>query len=161
MAPAVRTRSNSKVTSAPAGEDMNKSPPAATPSEVAVSGYPGKPSDKGKGIPKALHFKNGVGNTYSTSTYASFPPYVSHNLAGSQTAKQSSISSSASARSANSFSPLVPLQEDNASDDDDNGERTLEEELARTLIGADALDAAAELVNKLDKGKGKEVRDPD
>jgi hypothetical protein len=37
----------------------------------------------------------------------------------------------------------------------------LEEELACTLIGADALDAAAELANGLDKGKGKEVCDPD
>jgi hypothetical protein len=36
----------------------------------------------------------------------------------------------------------------------------LEEQLARDLIGADELDAAAELANKLDKGKGKEVRSP-
>ncbi|KAJ7852571.1 hypothetical protein B0H13DRAFT_2359423 [Mycena leptocephala] len=117
MAPAARTRSNSKVTSAPA------------------------PSDKAKGIPKALHFKNGVRNMYT----------------GSQTTKTSSVSSSASARSSNSFSPLVPLQEDTASDGEGDGERTLEEELARTLIGADALDAAAELANRLDKGKGKET----
>ncbi|KAJ7896821.1 hypothetical protein B0H13DRAFT_2338210 [Mycena leptocephala] len=141
MAPAVRTRSNSKVTSTPAVEDPNTSPLAATPSEIATSGYPGKPSDKGKGVPKAFHFKNGAGNTYTDT----------------QTAKISSVPSSASAHSANSFSPLVPLQEDAASDEEDDGECTLEEELARTLIGSDVLGAAAELANNLDKGKGKET----
>ncbi|KAJ7930382.1 hypothetical protein B0H13DRAFT_2309628 [Mycena leptocephala] len=116
MAPAARTRSNSKVTSAPAVEDQNKSLPAATPSEVAASGYPGKPSDKAKGVPKALHFKNGV----------------IHRLPDHK-------------------------DEDTASDGEGDGERTLEEELARTLIGADALDTDAELANRLDKGKGKET----
>lgn len=40
-------------------------PALATPSDVATGGYPGKPIDKGKGVPKGLHFKNGTRNTYS------------------------------------------------------------------------------------------------
>lgn len=57
-------------------------------------------------------------------------------------------------RTSNSFGPLAAFDEGADADDE---ERTLEENLARELIGADDLDAAFLLSSaSTDNGKGKE-----
>ncbi|KAJ7449355.1 hypothetical protein B0H11DRAFT_1928699 [Mycena galericulata] len=51
-------------------------PRLATPSDVATIGYPGKPAEKGKAIPKGLNVKNGTRNTCSMS-HAHYRPSLS------------------------------------------------------------------------------------
>ncbi|KAJ7652101.1 hypothetical protein DFH06DRAFT_1299812 [Mycena polygramma] len=155
-APSKRTtRSNSIPAPAPATSPPVASvqPPAptaalATPSDVAAAGYPDKPAESAKGL-KGLHFKKGNGNTSTASTVP----------------KQNvTAPASISARTTNAFGPLVVLQETHLGEDesDENSERTLDEQIARELIGADDLDAAqssdtVSTASSKDKGKGKKT----
>ncbi|KAJ7640307.1 hypothetical protein DFH06DRAFT_1301925 [Mycena polygramma] len=118
----------------------------ATPSDVAAAGYPDKPAESAKGL-KGLHFKKGNGNTYTAST-----------VPKQNTAAPTSVS----AHTSNAFSPLVVLQETHLGEEesDENGEWTLDEQIARELIGADDLDAVqssgtVSTASSVDKGKGK------
>ncbi|KAJ7501898.1 hypothetical protein B0H11DRAFT_2224261 [Mycena galericulata] len=125
--PVPRTRSNSK-SSAPQPDAPASAPTLATPAEVATTGYPGKRAEKGKAVPKGLHFKNGTGNTYTGSSVPK----------GKQRAPTHSTSPASSTVSSNAFGPLAVFQEGQSDDED---EHTLEEQLARDLVGADELNA--------------------
>ncbi|KAJ6585853.1 hypothetical protein B0H19DRAFT_1060035 [Mycena capillaripes] len=141
MAPATSTtanrttRSNSlKASSAPADTSPStacaasgKAPPPtlATPSDVATGGYPGKPAEAGK-VPMGLHFKKGATNTYTGTTVPK---------------QQAPTSTSISSRTSNSFTPLAALNEDIPDEDDELTEYTLDEQIARDLIGADDMEA--------------------
>ncbi|KAJ7126523.1 hypothetical protein C8R43DRAFT_958028 [Mycena crocata] len=124
---APRTRSNSKTSSTPA--PTASAPTLATPADVASTGYPDKPVSKGKTPLSAFHFsKKPVANTYTGSSTTKVKPRTG--------------SSVSSARSSNSFGVLSSLDESTAGNNDD--EITLDEQVARELIGADQLDAAFE-----------------
>ncbi|KAJ7920249.1 hypothetical protein B0H13DRAFT_2423735 [Mycena leptocephala] len=111
--------------------------------QLASAGYPGKAGDKTK-VPKGLHFKNGTGNTYTGSA-------VSKERSKE---KRAAVQAATLTRMSNSFGPLAAFDE---GADADDKERTLEENLARELIGADDLDAAFLLSSaSTDNGKGKE-----
>ncbi|KAJ7466656.1 hypothetical protein B0H11DRAFT_2239826 [Mycena galericulata] len=125
--PVPRTRSNSK-SSAPQPDAPASTPSLATPADVATSGYPGKPAEKGKVVPKGLHFKSGTGNTYTGSSVPK----------GKQRAPAQSASPASSTMSSNAFGPLAVFREGQSEDED---EQTLEEQLARELVGADELNA--------------------
>ncbi|KAJ7441366.1 hypothetical protein B0H11DRAFT_2252114 [Mycena galericulata] len=125
--PVPRTRSNSK-SSAPQPDAPASAPSLATPADVATSGYPGKPAEKGKAVPKGLHFKSGTGNTYTGSSVPK----------GKQRVPAPSASPASSTVSSNAFGPLAVFQEGQSEDED---EQTLEEQLARELVGADELNA--------------------
>ncbi|KAJ7497833.1 hypothetical protein B0H11DRAFT_2384614 [Mycena galericulata] len=103
-------------------------PSLATPVDVATLGYPGKPAEKGKAVPKGLHFKTGTGNTYTGSSVPK----------GKQRAPAQSASPASSTVSSNAFGPLAVFREGQSEDED---EQTLEEQLARELVGADELNA--------------------
>ncbi|KAJ7139966.1 hypothetical protein C8R43DRAFT_955049 [Mycena crocata] len=124
---APRTRSNSKTsTTAPTPEAT--APTLATPASVATTGYPDKPVNKGKTPINAFHFSRKP---------------VSNNYTGSSTTKEKPRTSStaSSARSSNSFGVLTALEETPAGNSD---EFTIDEQVARELIGADKLDAVFE-----------------
>ncbi|KAJ7152498.1 hypothetical protein C8R46DRAFT_1302989, partial [Mycena filopes] len=134
-----RTRSTSQ---APAPAPPPAEAPIATPADVATKGYPGKPTDQGKAVPKSLHFKTGAGNNYTGTVVPKAKSRVSTN---------SSVSSSSTA-SSNAFEPLARFTEGGSEEED---EFTLDERIARELIGADELDKAAEDAEKATTGKGK------
>ncbi|KAJ7157689.1 hypothetical protein C8R43DRAFT_949044 [Mycena crocata] len=126
---APRTRSNSK-TSTTTPAPVASGPTLATPADVASTGYPDKPGGKGKTPLNAFHFsKKPVANTYTGSSTAKEKPRTS--------------TSTTSTRSSNSFGVLSALEEDPTLNNDED-ELTIDEQVARELIGADQLDAAFE-----------------
>ncbi|KAJ7912021.1 hypothetical protein B0H13DRAFT_2478519 [Mycena leptocephala] len=111
----------------------------SAPDTPAVTAPPlATPSD-------GLHFKNGAGNTYTGSAISKERSKEKH----------TAVQAVTSVRTFNSFGPLTAFFK--GTDEDDENERTLEENLARELIGADDLDTVFLLSSaSTDKGKAKE-----
>ncbi|KAJ7070296.1 hypothetical protein B0H15DRAFT_957810 [Mycena belliarum] len=121
---ALRSRS---ITSSTPAVPAAPTPVSAPPAEIAVSGYPDRPSTgpgaKGKASIKGLHFKNkGAGNTYTASSV-----------------KGRNVASVDNDPSSNSFALIAPdddsISEAESSLDERLNSSTVEENMTAFLIG--------------------------